>query len=332
MQPLRWGVVSTAWIAGLVTPCINASDTSELVAVGSRDLDRGRQFAAEHGIERVHEGYDHLLADEAVEAVYIALPNALHCEWIQRALRAGKHVLCEKPLTLTSLDARACFALAQERGLLLMEAFMYRHHPQIQRAQELIAAGGIGEVQTVYSSFFTHAPDPDANIRFDATLGGGALWDVGSYCVSLSTLFGGGAPVRVCGAVARGPTGVDITSVGLLAFDGGLIAQFACGIATDLRTEATIVGAEKVLTIDNPWLPDVPADIWHGAVPDPGFVVRQGTAAQRTVVSGANPYQLELENFAAAVRGEAQPLIGSDETLTNLRVVEDLRKDIGGLV
>ena len=324
MQELKWGVLGTAWIAQLCVPCIQATANSTVVAVGSRDEDRARSFADQLAIERAYGSYEAVLADSDVDAVYMPLPNSLHHEWTLRALEAGKHVLCEKPLTDTAACAQELFDAAERRGLVLVEAFMYRHHPQVAAAQRAITSGALGRVEAIYSTFFTRAGAPEINIRYRPELGGGALWDVGSYCVSVSTLLAGGAPEHVSAVASIGATGVDVSFAGTLSFANGCVAQFACGIDADLRTDLVVIGTDKTLVMRNPWLPDIPADIWHGPIPGPGFELYEGVDGVATDVAGGNPYQLQAENFVAAVRSGGERLPSAAESVLNVGVLHDL--------
>ena len=327
-RELRWGVLSTAWIAGLVAPSIREARGARLAGVASRDLGRAEAFACEHGAEAAFGDYGEMLDSAELDAIYIAVPNSLHPEWVRKALEAGKHVMCEKPLALSAAEARELFDLASERGLLLMEGFMYRHHPQIEAARRAVDEGEIGELLTIGSTFFTFVGDPD-NIRFDAELGGGASWDVGSYCVSFSLLFGGAEPTGFAAKIRRAASGVDDTFAGVIEFANGRLATFSCGIGGELRTEVTLIGSEKTLTMANPWLPDIPADIWHGEIPRPGFELRQGVAVEERPVPGASPYQLQFENFAAVVAVEAQPGVPAAETVATIDAIEALRRSAG---
>ncbi len=328
MARLRWGILSTAWIAGLVAPCIAGSDEAELVAVGSRDEARAGAFARQHGLAVAHGSYESLLGDDRIDAVYIAVPNTLHAAWTEAALQAGKHVLCEKPLTLVPEQASRLFQLARDRDLVLMEGFMYRHHPQLTRLEEAVAGEELGSVQSIHSSFFTRVGDT-TNIRYNADLGGGALWDVGSYCVSLSNLLAGDEPVELAGHAQMGATGVDISFVGSMKYANGWGATFACGIEADLRTEAIVVGSDRAATLANPWLPDIPADIWYGPPPRTEIVLHHGTAVSSLAVTGTNPYLLEVDNFCRAVAGTEDQLIGAEETVANLRTLVALRVSAG---
>ncbi|MGH3022044.1 MAG: Gfo/Idh/MocA family protein, partial [Gaiellaceae bacterium] len=204
-ETLRIGILSTARINGRILPAARDSELVEVVAVASRDGARATAYAREHGIARAHQGYEALLADSEVDAVYVPLPNSLHVEWTRRALEAGKHVLCEKPLTDEPDDAEALFDLAESKGLVLAEAFMYRHNPQTKRVEELVRAGAIGRLQLVRTSFGFPVEGAE-NIRLAADLDGGSLLDLGTYCVSGARLLAG-EPESVLGRQVIGPTG-----------------------------------------------------------------------------------------------------------------------------
>src|SRR5712664_1887152 len=204
-DPVRWGIISTANINRKVIPGAHASPKVELVAVASRDQARADQYAKTWEIPHAYGSYDALLADPEVEAVYISLPNSMHCEWSIKALEAGKHVLCEKPLSRHLSEVEAAFDAADRAGKLLSEAFMYRHNPQTKRAKQLVDEGAIGELRLIRSAFSYSLYDRD-NIRLRTTLDGGALMDVGCYAVSGSRLFGG-EPEKVYGEAWFGPSG-----------------------------------------------------------------------------------------------------------------------------
>src|SRR5436190_8919232 len=204
---VKWGIISTANINRNVIPGAHASPKVDLVAVASRAQARADEYAKTWGIERAYGSYDALLADPDIEAVYISLPNSMHCEWAIKALEAGKHVLCEKPLSRHASDVEAAFDAADRTGRLLSEAFMYRHNPQTRRAKQLVDEGAIGELRLIRAAFSFSLYDED-NIRLSTALEGGALMDVGCYAVSGSRLFGG-EPERVYGEAWLGPSGTD---------------------------------------------------------------------------------------------------------------------------
>ena len=306
---MRWGFLSTANINRLLIPPAQASEACDLVAVASRDQARADEYAREWGIERAYGSYEALLADPDVEAVYISLPNSLHCEWSIRALEAGKHVLCEKPMSPRAAEVEAAFDAADRAGRLLMEAFMWRHHPQTRRLTELVRGGAIGRLRVIRSSFGFSLSDPD-NVRLRPEIEGGALMDVGCYCVSGSRLLGG-EPLRAAGAQVVGPTGVDVLFSGAMLHDDGATAHFDCGFVVPARDELEVIGEEGSLFLDDPW---------HAH--EPVIELRCDGAVERIEVEKANSYGLELENLSAAIRGEAEPLLGREDAVGNARAIE----------
>ncbi len=311
MVSVRWGVLSTATINDAFLAGVEQSTECEVVAVASRDGERAREYARAHGIARAHGSYESLLADEAVDAVYISLPNALHLEWSERALSAGKHVLCEKPLGRRAAEVEAAFDLAAREDRLLMEAFMYRHHPQTARLRELVAAGAIGRLALIRASFGFRLADP-TNVRLSGTLEGGALMDVGCYCVSGARLVAG-EPVSAVADQVIGGDGVDVAFAGTLRFAGDVLAQFDAGLSLAPRYGLELVGDEASLFV---------ADPWHCR--RPGIELRSGERSERIDVPVVNSYRLEAENLSAAIRGEATPLLGRADALGQARAVEAL--------
>jgi D-xylose 1-dehydrogenase (NADP+, D-xylono-1,5-lactone-forming) len=310
---LRLGLLSTARINRRVLPAAGASDLVEVVAIASRDAGRAAGYAHEHGIARAHEGYEALLADPDVDAVYIPLPNSLHVEWTQRALEAGKHVLCEKPLTDEPDDAEALFDLAERERLVLAEGFMYRHNPQTQRVEQLVRDGALGRLQLVRTSF-SFLVEGTANIRLDPELDGGSLLDLGTYCVSGARLLAG-EPESVLGRQQIGPTGVDDLFTGSLVFPEGVHALFDCGLRLPFRATLEAFGTEGSLFVDDPWL-----------CRRPGIELRRGDEVERIAVERADSYRLELDDFARAVAGDAEPLLGRPDAVAQARALSALRR------
>ncbi len=308
---IKWGVLSTADINKKLLAGAAASDDVEVVAVGSRDLSRAKEFAEAWGIERAYGTYDELLADPDVEAVYIPLPNTMHSEWSIRALDAGKHVLCEKPFSRHIGDVERAFDAAEATGLHLSEAFMYRHHPQTARLAELVASGAIGELRVIRSTFSYSLYDTD-NIRLRTDADGGALMDVGCYCVSGSRLLGG-EPESVAGAAHIGPSGTDWVFTGLMRFPENVVALFDCGTSLPNRDELEAIGTEGSLFLDDPW---------HCI--EPVIELRRGDSVERIEIEPVNPYRLELEDMNAAIRGERSPLLGRDDALGQVRAIDAL--------
>jgi D-xylose 1-dehydrogenase (NADP+, D-xylono-1,5-lactone-forming) len=315
MDPVRWGLLSTAHINRLVIAGARKTSYVELVAVASRDDARAATYAAEWGIPRSYGSYEALLADPEIEAVYISLPNSMHCEWSVRALEAGKHVLCEKPMSRRSDEVEAAFDAAERAGLLLTEAFMYRHNPQTIRLKQLVADGAIGELRLV-RSVFSYSLYDDTNIRLRADLEGGALLDVGCYCVSGSRLFGG-EPERATGEAWYGATGTDWVYAGTLRFPGNVIAVFHCGTALVDQDELEVIGSEGSLFADDPW---------HCR--SPLIELRRDRDVERIEIERADSYQLELENLSAAIRGEGELLLGRDDAVGQARALEALHKAV----
>lgn len=312
MTPVRWGIVSTAHINRLVIPPAQSSEKCDLIAVASRDSARAEAYTREWGIERAYGGYEALLEDPDVEAVYISLPNSLHCESSIRALEAGKHVLCEKPLSRRSAEVEAAFDAADRAGRLLMEAFMWRHHPQTRKLTGLIDGGVIGRPRVIRSAFsFTVGGDPD-NVRLLPELDGGALMDVGCYCVNGSRLLGG-EPRHLAGAQVLGPSGVDVLFSGAMLLEDGVTAHFDCGLVLPSRDELEVVGEEGSLFLDDPW---------HAH--EPTIEIHRDGAVERVEAERANSYQLELENLSEAIRGEGEPLLGRADAIGNARALEAL--------
>ncbi len=311
--PLRWGVLSTASINEKVLAGAARCDDADVVAVASRSESRAKAYAAQWNIPTAYGTYDGLLADDSVDAVYISLPNGLHHEWTMRALRAGKHVLCEKPYSRWPAEVEAAFASAQDLGLVLSEAFMFRYHPQIVRLAELVLDEGvIGEVQLIASAFSWPTERAD-DIRLDASLGGGALLDVGVYCVSVGRLLAG-EPRSVTAQHVTDATGVDVALVGTMEFASSAMAHFDCAIHLPDRSHLEVVGSLGSITVSDPW---------HCV--DPRLtVVLQGEAPRDASAGHANSYQLELEEFGRAVRGEPNKLLGRHDALGQARVVDAL--------
>jgi predicted dehydrogenase len=307
----KWGVISTAHINRLVLAGARESDRVDVVAVASRDRGRAEAYAREHGIERAHGSYEALLEDPDVEAVYISLPNSLHVEWSVRALEAGKHVLCEKPLDRRPAEVERAFDAADRAGRILMEAFMWRHNPQTAKLRELVDGGAIGELRVVRSAFSFSLDEP-GNVRLAADLDGGALMDVGCYCVSGSRLLGG-EPERAYGEQVVGESGVDVLFAGTLRFPGDVVAHFDCGFVMPDRDELEVVGSEGSLFLDDPW---------HAR--SPLIELRRGDGVEEITVEPQDSYRLELENLGDAIAGAAEPLLGREDALGQARTIEAL--------
>ena len=307
---IRWGLLGTSRINLKLLRGASGTDKAEVVAVGSRSAESGQAFAAANGIAKVHASYEALLADPDIDAIYIPLPNSMHHPWTLKAIAAGKHVLCEKPYTRHPLQVDKAWDAAEAAGVVLMEAYMWRHTPQAARLKEL--SGQIGELIHVRSTF-SHRLNDDADIRVDAGLEGGSLMDVGCYCISGSRLIAGEEPESVYGEQVTAPNGVDRRFTGVLRFPSGLVATFHSGFDS-FSESLEVTGREGTVSVPDPW---------HS---QRGVLVVDG---EEQTVEARNPYQCELEDMAAAIRGEKAPLLGRDDAMGQARVIEALYRSAG---
>jgi predicted dehydrogenase len=304
-EPVRWGLLSTARINRAILEGAGASERTQVVAVASRDQARADAYARERGLERAYGSYEALLEDDGIEVVYNSLPNSLHVEWSIRALDAGKHVLCEKPLDRRVEAVERAFDTAERNGRLLMEAFMYRHHPQTRKAAELVRDGAIGKPRQLRSRFSFMLTDA-ADVRLRPELDGGALMDLGCYCISMQRLLAG-EPELVFGRQRLG--GVDVGFVGVLQFPNDVFGEFHCSFDLPEGARLEAIGSEGNLVVPDPV-----------SCRDPHVELN----GKRIDVEDVNRYFLEVENFSAAVRGEAEPLLGRDDALGQVRAIEAL--------
>ena len=311
--PLRWGLLSTARINDAVLGADPARQ-ERWVAVGSRDETKARAYASEHGLARAHGSYEALLADREVDALYIGLPNGMHAEWARKALEAGKHVLVEKPFSRRPDEVARGFDVAEERGLILAEAFMWRHHPQAAKARELIAGGAIGELRSVHATFSFSLDEP-GDVRWQSALEGGALMDVGCYCVSGCRTLAGAEAATVHGESVAGGDGVDASFTGLLRFPGDVLATIDCSFAAVARHRLVATGSRGPLRLDDPW---------HGRRPVVAVTSADGGVQEHDCSGGPGSYALELADFEAAVAGERVPLLVLDVAMGQARTISAL--------
>jgi D-xylose 1-dehydrogenase (NADP+, D-xylono-1,5-lactone-forming) len=303
---LRWGLLSTA----AINQALLTSGHGGIEAVASRSPGRAEAYAREHGIPRAHGSYEDLLADPEVDAVYVPLPNSMHVEWSVRALEAGKHVLCEKPMSRHPEDVERAFDLAEDRGLVVAEAFMWRHHPAIARARELIDAGAIGDVR-VFRARFSFVAANAEDIRLSGPLEGGGLMDVGCYCISGLRALAGAEPERVYAEQITGGGGVDVALVATLRFPGDVLGVMDCGLSYAEDDGLEAAGDEGTLIMRDPW---------HGR--ESAIEIRgRDRSTERIEIEPANSYALELADFEAAVRGEHPPRLGRDDAVAQARVI-----------
>jgi len=308
---VKLGLLSTARINELLVAGARATPDVQVVAIGSREPERAEAQAQALDIPRAHGSYEALLADPEVEAVYIALPNSLHAEWSVRALHAGRHVLCEKPFSRRPEEVVHAFDVADGAGLVLAEAFMWRHHPQARRLVELLER--VGDLRLIRASFSFLLERPD-DIRMQAALDGGALMDVGCYCVSATRLLAG-EPLEVSAQLVPGRDGVDVRLVAWLRFADGVLGTIDCGLDVAARDELEVAGTHGVLWLDDPWHARAPA-----------IELRQDGTLEHIAIEPLNPYACELEDFAAAVAGERAPRFGRGDALGQARTIAALYK------
>jgi len=318
---VKWGVLGCALIARkCVIPAIQKSRNGRVHALATRLPAKAAKVVAEHKIGRCYDSYDALIADPAIDAVYIPLPNHLHHPWTIKALSAGKHVLCEKPLACNAREARAMADQAAAAGKLLMEAFMYRFHPRSRRIKQLIGEGGIGDPCLSRSAFCFRMDDDmlssGGNIRLKPDMGGGALMDVGCYGVSVVRWFMDAEPLQVQAQAVYHPAGVDVHMAGTLGFTGDKLAVFEVSFIAALQQTYTIVGSEGAIELPHdafvPWEKD--AVYTHRG--------RNDETGQRHTVKGADEYQLMVEHFADAVQQKTNLNFSPDDSIANMRVLD----------
>ncbi len=329
VDQLNWGVLGPGGIARTFARQLPLSRTGRLVAVGSRDAGRAAAFAAEFGGARAYGSYRELLDDPEVEAVYVATPHPTHPEWVVRAAEAGKHVLCEKPLAMTWAHAMAAVEAARRHDVFLMEAYMYRHHPQLRLLTDLVRDGALGTVAHIQASFSFAATLDPAGRLFAPELGGGGILDVGGYPVSSARLVAGAArglpfaePVGVTGAGRIGTTGVDEWAVATLDFGDGLVAQVATGVRVAADETLRVYGSEGYAEVRDPWLP---------REDEPGRVVLHlaGEKVREVTTPPAAQYALEADSVAAHLADRESPVMSWADSLGNATVLDAWRHAIG---
>jgi predicted dehydrogenase len=315
MTPLGWGILGTARINRMLIPPLRASPGNRLVAVASREPARAEAYAREWRVERAHGSYDALLADPEIGAVYVPLPNHLHAEWTIKAARAGKHVLCEKPLALSVDEVDAMAAACREAGVVLAEALMYRHHPQTLEVKRLVDSGAIGRLRFLRGSFSFPLTRPN-DVRLRPEWGGGCLWDVGCYPLSFARFLVGREPLEVYGSQVLGETGVDETFAGQLTFPGDVLFQLDAGFRSPVRAEMELAGSEGTIRVRHPFRPEQDC---------PVLVTRDGRS-EEIAVPGADRYLLEIEDLAAATRGERPPRVSLADSRANVAALVALQR------
>ena len=316
---LRWGIVSTANIGvRKVIPATQKAERCEVVAIASRDGATAERAARELGIPRSYEGYEALLADPDVDAVYIPLPNHEHAAWTIAAARAGKHVLCEKPLAMSVAEGEEMVRICAAEGVLLMEAFMYRLHPSWEAVRELVASGRIGRLRAI-QSWFSYFNDDPANIRNVPAFGGGALYDIGCYCINLSRMLFEREPSQIEASVTRDGTGTDVLTSAILAFDED-VATFTCSTRAEPDQRVHVYGTEGRISIGIPFNipPDRPTEIVLTSGGDPPV----NPSSETITFPTADVYTVQAERFAEAVLDGRPVPIPPEDAIGNLRVIE----------
>ncbi len=313
MTKIRWGLLSTANINRQRIPPLRASARGELVAVASRDAAKAQAYAQTWNIPKAFDSYEAMLASSDVDAVYIGLPNNLHAEWAIKSMEAGKHVLLEKPFALTLAEVDSVIEASKRTGKTVIEAFMYRYSPQVLKIKELIQSGALGEINAVKASF-TFYLDKEVDVRLDPATGGGSLWDVGCYPVSIAQYLMGDKPVEVFGRQQLGPSGVDLTFLGQMRYANGRLAQFDCGFHTPYRTFVEVLGTTGSLST-RPFRPD---GNYPGDVP---IVINRGDREELLTVPNPPLYVGEVEDLHDAILTNKQPLVTLAETRNHIATI-----------
>jgi predicted dehydrogenase len=319
-NPVRFGTLGAARITpnALIIPA-KQLDGVEVAAIAARDRNSAEEFARANGIPRVVPSYEELIGDPGIDVIYNPLPNSLHCEWTIRALRAGKHVLCEKPLASNAAEAQRMAQTARETGRLLGEAFHYRYHPLSDRVRVLIAEGAIGRLLSVEANF--SVPIPPSNIRYDWSLAGGAMMDLGCYPLHMIRYFSGVTP-RVIRAAARcGPENIDIATDVQMELGEGVTARMTCAMAQDTQIAASFKarGDRGELTVINPVAPQMGHQL----------TIRTSAGEKQETVPGETSYSYQLRAFVAAVNGEEKFPTDGGEGVINMRIIDDAYRAAG---
>lgn len=318
---IRWGILSTANIGRKVIPAIHSSRNGVVAAVASRSLERARAFAAEQNIPTVYGSYEELLQSDQVDAIYNPLPNSMHAEWSIKCAQAGKATLCEKPFASDAAEAQTIVDAFASRGIPLAEAFMYRFHPQHAKVKDIVAEGGIGELQIITSSFTFFISDP-ANIRLSKPLAGGGLMDVGCYCVNLMRFMTGEEPATVSAVGNIGAqTGVDEILAGLLQFPSGVIGHFDCGLRAARQQSYTLKGTTGSLVLSSSFTPDKGKK----------SVLQQWNGDKLTehIIAPVDQYQLMVEDFADALLTGRAPRFPPSDAVQNMQVTDQMLAQLG---
>jgi xylose dehydrogenase (NAD/NADP) len=313
--PLRWGLLGTARINQAVIDPLRSSKSSQLMAVASRNRNTAQHYAYSNSIPRSFENYETLINDDEIDVIYISLPNSLHCAWSIMAMEAGKHVLCEKPLTTSTKDADKIIEVAKRTGMVIAEAFMYRHHPQTLYVKKMVNEGVLGKIQLIRGSF-CYTNTRHNNIRLDPELGGGSLWDVGCYPISYARFITSEEPSEVYGNQIKGPTGIDLLFAGQLSFPSGVVAQFDCSFISPHKACMEITGDRGRITINQPYKPGLKTKI----------IVNNDQQTKKLTIPGADLYSGEINDIEQAILAGTPTRISLHESRENIKTIETLYK------
>ncbi|MCJ7434958.1 MAG: Gfo/Idh/MocA family oxidoreductase [Anaerolineales bacterium] len=309
-QKLNWGLLSTAKINHALINPLTASPRTRLLAVASRSQSSADEYARKWKIPRAHGSYESLLADPEIDVIYNSLPNHLHTEWTIKALKAGKHVLCEKPLALTLSEMDAMITASKETGKILMEAFMYRHHPQTLKVKEIVESGKLGKLQFIRGSF-TFTISREGDIRLKKEMGGGSIWDVGCYPINYARYVVGAEPLEVFGWQVTGLGGIDDSFVGQLRFKDGIHMQFDSGLKSPSRSYIEIVGTQGTLSIPNPFKPNLGDKI----------ELQRGDEIEVIKIKGQELYLGEVDDMCDAILLGKTPRVSLADSSANTSAI-----------
>ncbi len=327
-----WGLLSTARINERVIPAIRASGRSKLLAVASRSKERAQAYAKQWDIPRAYATYEGLIADPAINVIYLSLPNHLHAEWAIKCTEAGKHVLCEKPIAITTEGVTQMAQAAEKNGVIIQEAAMMRFHPQTQYLRELVAKRGIGDIRLIRGVFAFTLENP-GDIRLDTNMGGGSLWDLGSYCVSFARTVLQAEPVEVSAYQISGDTGVDLSFSAQMRFPTGTLVQFFCSFQSFAHIEADFLGTEGRIHADIPWANHIGASARVQ-------ITRSGDAEETSTFSDSmegnttdtktyeniNAYQCEVNSMVESILKGAEPVISLTDSWNNVATIVALHE------
>ncbi|HEX4052703.1 MAG TPA: Gfo/Idh/MocA family oxidoreductase [Tepidisphaeraceae bacterium] len=331
---LRWGILGTGNIATQFARGLATCKRGTAAAVGSRRRGSAEGFAQSHNIARAFGSYESLIADGEIDAVYNSLPNSLHGNWTIAALKAGKHVLCEKPLAMHAAEAERMFDAAERAGRVLMEAFMYRSLPQTLALIEIVRSGIIGKLRLIRTSFCYRTRKIEGNVRFARELGGGGLMDIGCYCINFARFFAGDEPGEIHAAADFHSSGVDELAAGTLVFPNQIVSSFTCGMCAQADNTAYLCGEEGFIEVPVPWKPtaDNSRIIITGGI-EPKMDKPKSTAPPprevRNIAAPGDMYGLEADDFAASVFDGRSPRISRTDSIGNMRVLDEMRRQIG---